>query len=221
MVFSEPVTGVDAADFSVGGSATGFAVSGVTGSGTTYVVTVSGTAVTDGTVTLSMRAGGAQDAAGNTNNASTSTDSSVTYDGTPPSVSVTSPYTNETLTGTTTTVGGLVADGGTGVASVGVVIQYTDGLAATTYYWNGIGWQTTPYLNPATIAGASWTHDWAFSPARQQGDRTYTVQATAVESGGQQRLFGCGDRRYRAQPVHAHLPGGSWWHDQRGRPRRR
>ncbi len=168
VVFSEPVTGVDVSDFSVGGSATGFAVSSVTGSGSTYVVTASGTTVTDGTVALSMPAGGAQDAAENTNNASTSADSSVTYDGTPPTVSVTAPYADETLTGTATTVGGLVADAGTGVASVGVVIQYTDVPSATTYYWNGIGWQTTPYLNPATITGASWAYDWAFSPARQQ-----------------------------------------------------
>ena len=88
VVFSESVTGVATGDFTKGGTATGFSVSAVSGSGTTYTVTVSGTTVTDGTVTLTMPAGGAADAAGNTNTASTSTDASVTYDATKPTVTV-------------------------------------------------------------------------------------------------------------------------------------
>jgi hypothetical protein len=79
VVFSESVTGVGIGDFTVGGTAPGSPhVDSVTGSGTTYTATVHG-ATGSGTVTLIMPAGGAADAAGNTNAASTSTDNSVTY----------------------------------------------------------------------------------------------------------------------------------------------
>jgi hypothetical protein len=87
VVFSESVTGVDGTDFTVGGTAPGAHVDSVTGSGDTYTVTVHG-ATGNGTVTLTMGAGGAADAAGNTNEASTSTDNSVTYDGVAPTVTV-------------------------------------------------------------------------------------------------------------------------------------
>ena len=59
----------------------------VTGSGTTYNVAVSGM-TGSGTVTATIAAGKAHDAAGNANSASTSTDNTVTYDVTPPSVTV-------------------------------------------------------------------------------------------------------------------------------------
>src|ERR671920_36512 len=59
----------------------------VTGGGATYTVAVSGMA-SDGSVTATVGAGAAQDAAGNTNTASTSTDNSVTYDATAPTVTV-------------------------------------------------------------------------------------------------------------------------------------
>jgi hypothetical protein len=72
------VTGVGIGDFTVGGTAPGAHVDSVTGSGDTYTVTVHG-ATGSGTVTLTMPAGGAADAAGNTNEASSSTDNSVTY----------------------------------------------------------------------------------------------------------------------------------------------
>jgi hypothetical protein len=79
VVFSESVTGVDATDFTVGGTAPGLPhVDSVTGTGDTYTVTVHG-ATGSGTVTLTMSADGAADAATNTNEASTSTDNTVTY----------------------------------------------------------------------------------------------------------------------------------------------
>ncbi len=80
MVFSEPVTGFTASDISFAGSTVGGTLlAGVTGSGTTYTVTVSGM-TGNGTVVASIPAGAAHDAAGNPNTASTSTDNTVTFD---------------------------------------------------------------------------------------------------------------------------------------------
>lgn len=88
VVFSEPVTGLISTDFTLGGSATGFDTIDVTGGGDTYVVTVSGAAATEGTVTVSVNADAAVDVAGNTSEASTSSDNEVTYDITAPAVTV-------------------------------------------------------------------------------------------------------------------------------------
>jgi hypothetical protein len=87
VTFSEPVTGFDATDLTRGGTATGGAVS-VTGSGAGYEIAVTdpGATLTDGTLTFTIAAGRAQDAAGNTNAASTSSDNSVTYDKTAPAL---------------------------------------------------------------------------------------------------------------------------------------
>ncbi len=86
-VFSESVTGFDAADVTRGGTATGGTVSVTPVSGTTYTVTI-GTLTSDGTVTASIGAGGATDAAGNTSVASTSTDNTVTRDATGPTTTI-------------------------------------------------------------------------------------------------------------------------------------
>jgi hypothetical protein len=77
VVFSEPVTGFDSSDVLLGGTA-GATTCVVTGSGTTYNVAVSGM-TRSGTVTATVRAGAAQDAAGNLSLASTSTDNTVSY----------------------------------------------------------------------------------------------------------------------------------------------
>jgi hypothetical protein len=78
VVFSESVSDFATGDVTLGGTA-GATTATVTGSGTTYNVAVSGM-TSDGTVTASIAAGVAHDAAGNGNTASTSTDNSVTYD---------------------------------------------------------------------------------------------------------------------------------------------
>ena len=62
MVFSEPVSDFTAADVTLGGTAT-HGVASVTGSGTTYTVTVPVTPA--GTVTAASAAGVAHDAVGN------------------------------------------------------------------------------------------------------------------------------------------------------------
>lgn len=82
-VSSEPVAGFVAGDVVVGGTAAGTLSAVVTPvNATTYDVAVSGM-TGSGTVTASVRAGAAQDAAGNLSGASTSTDNSVTYSAAP------------------------------------------------------------------------------------------------------------------------------------------
>ena len=79
MEFTEPVTGFDEDDVTLGGSAGfGSATVIVTGSGASYNIAVSGIDG-DGTLTANVDANGASDAAGNGNTASTSTDNTVTY----------------------------------------------------------------------------------------------------------------------------------------------
>lgn len=88
VTFDEPVTGFDSNDIDFTSStAPGTLSAIVSGSGTTYQVSVSG--MTDsGLVIASVPANSAVDASNNPNEASTSTDNSVTYDVTPPSVTV-------------------------------------------------------------------------------------------------------------------------------------
>ncbi|MBI2774152.1 MAG: hypothetical protein HYX56_06650, partial [Chloroflexi bacterium] len=92
VVFSEPVTGFTAADvdLTLTGSLAGLTPTvGVSGSGTTYTVTVTGfPADVQGTVTASVPAGGVVDLASNTNVASTSTDATVGFDSVRPTVTI-------------------------------------------------------------------------------------------------------------------------------------
>jgi len=81
VVFSESVTGFGSSDVTLGGTA-GATGKTVTGSGTTYNVAVSGM-TQSGTVTATIPAGAAQDAAGNNSLASTGSDNSVTYNAPP------------------------------------------------------------------------------------------------------------------------------------------
>ena len=85
-VFSEAVTGFGVGGVTLGGSAHPSSDT-VTGSGTTYDVAVSGM-TSNGTVSVSVKAGAAQDAAGNLSTTSTSIDNTVTYDTTPPTVTI-------------------------------------------------------------------------------------------------------------------------------------
>ena len=79
VVFSEVVTGFTGSDVDLSGSAAPGTLSAtVSGSGTTYTVSITGM-VASGTVIASIPLGAAQDAAGNGNSASTSTDNLVNY----------------------------------------------------------------------------------------------------------------------------------------------
>ena len=86
--FSEPVTGFTASDVALGSTAGGVLVATVSGGPSVYTVSVSGM-TTAGTVTASVPAGAAMDAASNPSTVSTSTDNAVQWnppDVTPPSV---------------------------------------------------------------------------------------------------------------------------------------
>ena len=87
VVFSELVTGFDASDVVISGTASGTPTKTVTGSGTTYTVSVSGL-TGSGTVIANVVAGATTDGVGNPSTASTSTDNVVTYDITPPAVTI-------------------------------------------------------------------------------------------------------------------------------------
>lgn len=70
LIFSEPVTGLTAADFSVSGSSSGWTVQSVAGKASTYTVKVvadeSGGGPADGTVVLTLAANGVTDKASHT-----------------------------------------------------------------------------------------------------------------------------------------------------------
>ncbi|MCT7971026.1 Ig-like domain-containing protein [Laspinema olomoucense] len=87
VVFSEPVTGFDGSDITLGGTAgaTIATVTPVGGDSTTYNVAVTGM-TSGGTVTASVNVGAASDTAGNASTASTSSDNEVSYDNSIPTV---------------------------------------------------------------------------------------------------------------------------------------
>jgi len=80
--FGEDVTGFEASDLTLGGSAPGTKSAVITGGPASYNVAVSGL-TDDGTVIVSVKVGAAQDQAGNSSEASTATDHEVTFDGDP------------------------------------------------------------------------------------------------------------------------------------------
>ena len=153
MTFSEPVTGFVNADVTLGGTALP-TTAVVTGSSTTYNVAVSGM-TGNGTVIISLAAGVAQDAAGNTSAASTNTDNTVTYDTTAP-----------TVTGVTSSTGN-----GSYRATQTILIQVTFGESVTV---NTSGGTPTLTLETGTTdRTASYTSGTGTSTLTF----TYTVQA--------------------------------------------
>lgn len=127
-VFSEPVTGFNAAKISLFGStAPSILVNGISGGPTTYTIVT--TASGDGTIVLSIPTGGGLDAYSNPSADSTSTDNSVTLDSTSPTVVIDSTTPDPTNAGATVTwhsddngsfsvrVGGTTCANGTQVAS--------------------------------------------------------------------------------------------------------
>ena len=90
VIFSEPVTGFDAADILFSGSSfdtTGATVA-ISGSGTTYNVAIGNVIANGGLLRASVRSDAATDAIGNSNIASTSTDNSISIDNVSPAVTV-------------------------------------------------------------------------------------------------------------------------------------
>jgi subtilisin-like proprotein convertase family protein len=134
VVFAEPVTGFDGSDISFAGSTVGGSLQAVvSGSGTTYQVSVTGmTGV--GTVVASVVADAAADPLGNLSFASTSTDNSVTVD-TVGQVQFDSAVYTATETGGTITIT-VTRTGGTANA---VTVDYTTSGGTATA---GLDYQT-------------------------------------------------------------------------------
>jgi LPXTG-site transpeptidase (sortase) family protein len=102
VVFSEPVTGFDAADISMFGStAPAVSILGISGGPTNYSIVAS--AGGDGIIMLSLPTGAALDAYSNPSTDSTSTDNSVTLDNTSPTVVIDSTAPEPTNAGATVT----------------------------------------------------------------------------------------------------------------------
>lgn len=100
VTFSEPVTGFDAGDVVLTGTA-GASNATVSGSGASYRVEVTA-AANDGTILAAIPENAAQDAVGNTSLASTSSDHTVTYDATAPGLTLSAPSASVTQTGPVT-----------------------------------------------------------------------------------------------------------------------
>ena len=106
--FSESVTGFDAADVALSGTA-GATTAGVTGSGSSYTVSVSG--MTDRRHRgRGIAAGGALNAAGNFNTAATSTDNTVTFIIYRPPTAANDSYSTNEDTSLTITAPGVLAN---------------------------------------------------------------------------------------------------------------
>ncbi|MBN1191539.1 MAG: hypothetical protein JXA46_17415 [Dehalococcoidales bacterium] len=146
VVFSEVVTGFETRDVIISGTA-GATEGEVSGSGTTYNVAVSDM-TSSGTVTATIPAGAAHDAAGNPSLASTSTDNSVTYqpaDTTPPAGSL-NINSGAAYTGSSPVMLNLQAADATGVtryridngtdASNGTIVPVT----STTNFADDVSW---------------------------------------------------------------------------------
>jgi hypothetical protein len=162
-VFSEPVSGFTGSDVTIGGTAGGTKSVGVSGGPSTYSVAVSGM-TSSGTVTATIAAGVASDAAGNTNTASTSTDNTVTFnlpDTTAPTVSITSPANGATVSGTIN----VTASASDNVSVAGVQFQL-DGVAR------------------ADDTSAPYSISWDTTTA---ADDTHTISAVARDAAGNTR----------------------------------
>jgi Ca2+-binding RTX toxin-like protein/citrate lyase beta subunit len=165
VVFSEAVTGFDAADVTLGGTA-GATTVVVTGSGTTYTLVVSGMA-NDGTVTAAIAAGVAADAAGNTNAASTSTDNLVVFAVASPTVTI-----NQAT--------GQADPTNTSPINFTVVFSETvTGFDADDVILSGTAGATT-----AVVTGSGTTYNVAVSGMTQNGTVIAVVRAGAASNGG-------------------------------------
>ena len=87
--FNESVTGLAAGDFTIGGTATGWGVASISGSGASYTVTLTGG--TNGTVSLTLELNKVADAAGNTGpaNAAVAASTTITVDTVAPTATIT------------------------------------------------------------------------------------------------------------------------------------
>ena len=143
VVFSEPVADFATGDVTLSGT-TGATTATVTGSGTTYNVAVSGM-TGNGTVTATVAAGVAHDAAGNATTASTSTDNTVTY---VEAVSIAGKVTYDGPTTNPPVVGGVVMSLSGGASQS--MATLADGSYGLSNLWAGGPYCVTPSMTLIT-----------------------------------------------------------------------
>ncbi|HEY0190780.1 MAG TPA: DUF4215 domain-containing protein [Kofleriaceae bacterium] len=164
VVFSEPVTGFDASDVTLGGTA-GATTAVVTGGPTTYDVAVSGV-TTNGTVTASIAAGAASDGAANPSEASTSTDNTVTFDG----FDLTSP----------TVTADRATDQAASTAASPVHFTVVFSEAVTGFDADDVVVGGTAGATTAVVTGGPTTYDVAVSGMTANGTVSITISAGAA-----------------------------------------
>lgn len=177
-VFNEPVTGFSSSSVTVGGTAPGTKSVSISGSGTTYTISVSGM-TGSGTVTAAIPAGAVQDSNGTPNVASTSTDNSVLYDVTAPtapallaSAAVTSGSNPVYVPSTAVTFTDAATDADSGVRSVAYYrCAGSGGCSATTGTQIGSSSTGSTYSVQSSVP---------FAPS----DGTYSVVAVVTDKAG-------------------------------------
>jgi len=166
VAFSEPVSAFGGAGVALGGTA-GPSAAEVTGIGTTFDVAVSGMSA-DGTITVSVPAGAATDAAGNPSLDSTSGDDLVAYDATPPQVEL-DPVTTPSQDSTPSFSGS--ADPGLGDVTIDV--------------WASSNIATSPlHAYAASVDGVTGSFVATVPDGDALPDGRYTVQAWQADAAG-------------------------------------
>ena len=190
VVFTESVTGFVQNELSVSGA--GATVTSFSGSGTTYTATV--TPTTEGTVTLSVAAEVAQDAADNKNTAAT--DQTVEVDMTRPGVSINVPSGGQSSAFTVTVV---FTETVTGFAQSELSVNGTAGATVTSFSGSGTTYTATiTSTQSGTVTlnvAANVAQDAANNGNTAATTKTVTVDMTRpgvsinVPSGGQNSAF--------------------------------
>jgi len=193
LIFSEPVTGLTTADFAVTGTSSGWAVSGLNGRASTWTVTVTSSAPTEGSVVLMLPAGAVVDLAGHVGPAAAAeATAQFATDTTPPSVTL---YTTKMAAKTTASnyvvtvtfsepVVGLTAAnltiGGTSNAASHWTVDPVVGSGA--HYGFSIHHDNPPNGTLTLAIGAGKTTDTAGNPNLASAVQTIYIDRTAPKA---------------------------------------
>ena len=178
LTLSEAVSGLTTADFSVGGTATGWTVASVSGSGP-YTVTLTGTSPADGTLYPILAAGGVADAVGNTAPAAATNGATITLDNTAPTATAftaTSPTKSTTITYSLT-----LSEAVTGLTTSSFAVGGTaTGWSVTGLSGTGTGPYTVTVSGALTTAGTVLLSITGGALADAAANANATISANAV-----------------------------------------